>query len=395
MPTGSIPALALRALHAHPRATGAASLALVLAFGAGAVVGVRLASPDAEEVARAGAAKSDRARLRGAPTIDDAATFAPHRGIVIADSDDLSAGTLVEVLARALAPAPAWEDDYEAPPFLVRVGRAEPHWTWGDTIALLERGSVGGFVAASMDLDGDGQRDEVWHATARRTSVEDGREAQRGFLVFESARGVSTLPLGYDDGWGSAERVASYRLRDVVGSSSPDLVVLLDTTVCEVGDGGMKLQVIRFDGGVPERVFERSAYDPTFTGLTQYEIGYLRLDDAGIHARTLHVPTGLPSDEHPGLAVSDELWTRNDRGTFDHRVSLDPLRTEDGRVVEAVTGNPPFVDPPDDRGYVIADRDGSHSAWTPRRPRLADAHFEAVFDPDPERACAAQVWVEL
>lgn len=363
----SLLGLSWRALRLHPRVVAASAAAVMVSFGGGLLV-----APCAEPTQRAADAPVLAAR--------------GEQGVVVVEYDGLARASRVEVVAIATQEAGAAAQGYRARPMLVRTAAGE-RWVPGDVIAMRERDSM---MSATADLDGDGAADQVWHAIARRTDEEDLRERHQGYLVFEGAAGVHLSELGYADGWGNEERVAASRLRDVVGGPSQDLIVVLDTSVCEVGPGGHLIAVYRFDGGVPARALSHAVHDPVAgTGLAQYEIGYFRFERHALRARTMVV--ALPHDPGPTrLVVRHESWTRNDRGAFDHAVEELPLRSADGHIIDALDGPPPGIDVGERLFAVVED---GRTRWVPQ-PRFAEPRFGAVFESYPTDAPSFLDWID-
>lgn len=361
MRSRSIPGLILRLARLHPKT----SLGLGAAFAATFVAGW-LAAP------------------RVAPQAPPAAPVATHPegardAIVVRAHDGLPQGAHVRVLARALE-ATATTDGYVARPVLVERDGAT-RWVPGDVVAVRRAPDLG-YLEQRADFDGDGEPEELWLATSRRAYGEDGRAELQGWLVFDSAEGIASHPVASRDDWGNSERVLGTRVLDLVDGPAPDLAVLLDTTVCEVGRGGRLVRVFSFEGGEPRMVLEHYVHDPVDTGLAQSRVGYLELEDGVLHARTLVFQA---DDGASRVWVREQTWTRAPTGGFSERVAHVPARATDGRIIQAVRGRMPGLDDDwDVPAYAVAAPDGGRGHWV-SQATFADPHFEAAFLSEEER----------
>lgn len=372
----SVLGLAWRLVRAYPRHASFALACLGVSFAAGWAVAPRdIQQPPA-------------APTPTDPSPPEAVPAASRPGVVVRDFAGLEPGTAVDVLAEALEDAPTEDRLYAARPVLVRVDGAR-RWLPGDRVAVERPGALG-WLHAQRDLDGDGCEDRLWHAVSRRVPVEDDRAEEQGWLVFEGCRGRALAPLGESNGWGSSETILSTRLRDVVGGTADDLLVVLATTVTEVGNGGHRVLVFHFDDGAITRALDHPVNEPVGTGLAQYEVGHVRLrDDGSLFARTM-----VAGPEGP-LRVREETFTRNARGGFDRREEVIPLRAADGRRVVSIGNASVGVDHASydgPRRLVVVDEAGRQADRV--ASSLADPRFEEALGLGDAPAPSVWDWIE-
>ncbi|RZO65279.1 MAG: hypothetical protein EVA89_02470 [Sandaracinaceae bacterium] len=361
-----------------------APLALSAAFGAGYLLAL-------DEGRTAEAPRAER------PAIDAREDLGDGRaGLILRDVDGLAAEQRVEVLARSLTQLPGLDPGALAHSYLVATPRGR-RWVPGDVLAVEESGLFNhyGGVDYHGDLDGDGVADRVWHATRHRSRVEDpGRDEAQGWLVFEGRGGLSRVELGSSDGWGNGEAVPFARFVDIVGGPTPDLLLVVDTSVCEVGPDGHRVRVLQFDDGEPEQVLDHRVDDPVVTGLSQSRIGRVHIDlRRGVLRADVVVMErgGDRSGSFAAMHLERHHYRRTRTEGFAHRTERLPVRAADGAIVEAFRGPDPGLGLGDQRTYRV--RTGGRARWR-SRVQLADARFDAVFQRYPEENPDFVDWIE-
>lgn len=207
----------------------------------------------------------------------------------------LAPGTRVEVLALGTVPVGAPDAPYTvAPRHLVRrAGGAASFWVDGGRLAIASTdGSLHAFDPFDatrlqylvLDLDGDGTREQPFVGV--RAAFEKNKEDEPGFPEAElmlARQGSPPISVQRFSGWGTSAVLRDAVVVDLDADGRQEWLLGWDTTVTEVGAGGMVVQHVGLDAaGALAILGEMQLNDPRRNGLRQTRFGVATLTGSGI-----------------------------------------------------------------------------------------------------------------